>query len=304
VTCSAETLGVTHRGNREVTSLRLTAADGGRFAVHRVAVNAPIERAPVVLVPGMFTGRAFWLSDGGVGLAAFLADRGFEPWIVERRGIGASGVATARAGLKQHVEHDLPAVQQQVQARCGRPAFWIGHSLGGMLVASAAARSLDPTQIAGLVLFATQLEDGKTVLDWPWNLVPRATAHLMGRLPARLAGLGPEDEPAAAVADAARWTATARRRPEFLDALRGVQVPVLALVGAADRVDPPQGCRKLFDRLGSSDKRFEIVGRHTGYSDDPDHPGIVVSRSARTEVWPRVAAWLDEHEYQPEEVIA
>ncbi|MES1923708.1 alpha/beta fold hydrolase [Salinisphaera sp. T31B1] len=272
----------------------IAAGDGGGCALTSVAGPGMARRPPVVLVPGMFTGRRFWLSDRGVGLAAYLAERGHPVFIVQRRGLSDSPPSRGRAGLSEHVEHDLPAVQQWVWTRHPVPAFWVGHSFGGVMCALACADYLCTARMAGLVLLASQFEVGKRMLDWPANRLTRGLARLRGHFPARAAGLGPENEPLAAIIDATRWVESGRRRPDIRQALSTIDIPVLALSGAADRVDPSEGCRRFVDHFASTDRTFERLGRATGYPEDFDHPGLVVSRPARERVWPRIAGWMSE----------
>ena len=166
------------------------AADGGCCRITVVEAVGVAQRAPIVMLPGMFTGRRFWLSERGIGLAAFLARRGYPAVIVQRRGLSDSPGCDARAGLEEHLAHDLPAVQATVTQRFGASAFWIGHSFGGVMGARAAATCLDASRIAGLVLFASQYEVGKRMLDWPGQLLTRGLARTLGYFPARAAGLG------------------------------------------------------------------------------------------------------------------
>lgn len=279
----------------EFTTEILRAEDGGRFTLTRIEPSSP-PRGSVICLPGMFSGRRFWISDRGVGLAAHLAAAGFAVYVAERREIGASPKpAGARPGLEEHVRYDLPLVQSIVKDERPGPAFWMGHSFGGVMAARAAATSLDADAVAGLVLFATQFEVGKTPLAFPGSLFTRAIAHGLGRFPARRFGLGPEDEPPAAMTDAAHWVTYGRKRPEFRQALNTITAPALAVVGAGDTVDPPEGCERFVGHFASTDKTFIRAGTDTGYSVDYDHPGIVVSKPAREEIWPLAARWLVDH---------
>lgn len=279
----------------DITTQALTGADGGACALTTVRAPEVATRAPVVLVPGMFTGRRFWLSDKQVGLAAYLAGRGYPAAIVQRRGLSDSPPSAARAGLAEHVEYDLPAVQAAVADSFDTAAFWIGHSFGGVMAAYASARYLEAERVAGLILFAAQFEVGKTMLDWPGHVVTRGLSRLLGYFPARAAGLGPENEPAAAMLDATRWVASGRRRPHLRHSLARITQPVLAISGAGDHVDPSAGCERFIGHFSSRDRRFVRAGKATGYSTDFDHPGIVISKAAQAEVWPLAGDWLDAH---------
>ncbi len=268
----------------------MLAGDGGRFMVtHVYGTENPLP--PVIYLPGMFTGRSFWLSPKGIGLAAHLAKQGFPGLIVERREQGCG----ARPGLEEHLLHDLPLVQAQVWKLWSRPAFWVGHSFGGVLAARAGAGPLDMNQIAGLVLFASQFEVGKRPLHPPLSWLTAATARLLDRFPARRLGLGPQDEPVAAMLDAIRIVTQGRRKPDIREALGRITIPALAISGLGDRVDPSEGCEKLIAHFASRDKRFIAAGLRNGFGEDYDHAGIVVSKGAQQEIWPIVSEWLLMH---------
>jgi polyhydroxyalkanoate synthase subunit PhaC len=115
----------------------------------RRAEGDPI--APVVLVHGFGQNRyAFHMPERS--FANFLADRGFDVFNVDLRGHGRSvdrGSARSR-GIDDYIRGDLPAVLDEVLAVSGfDKAFLLGHSLGGLCCAAAAARR--PEQAAGIV---------------------------------------------------------------------------------------------------------------------------------------------------------
>ncbi|MFV8835033.1 alpha/beta fold hydrolase [Aquisalimonas sp.] len=265
----------------------LTAADGGCFEVTLVPAASALQRPPIVFLPGMFSGRGFWLSDRGIGLAAHLAGHGFPGLIVQRRRNGPG-----RPGLEEHLQCDLPLVRDWVRSHWGQPAFWIGHSFGGVIASRAAAQLLEPEDLAGLVLFAAQFEDGKRMLDWPGNLLLAGFLRLRRRFPAPLLGMGPNDEPGAAMRDAMALVTRGRREPWLRSTLGRIRAPTLAIAGLGDTVDPPTGCEKLIAHFGSEDRRFIAAGRATGFREDYTHPGVVVSKPAQAEIWPLVTDWL------------
>lgn len=275
----------------------LTASDGGQVAVTSVQAEGVETIAPLVFLPGSFTGRKFWLSDKGIGLSVFLAERGYPAWIVERRGMAGSptsGRRKPRPGVTEHIQFDLPKLQKLVKAATGKAAFWIGHSFGGVLAVRAAAESLDQNELAGLVLFATQFDVGKVWMTPPRSWLPMAIAQVKGDFPGPWAGIGPEDEPAAAIMDNMRWLPKARRDPSKTAGFASISCPVLAIASEGDVVDPAAGCKMMLDRLGSEDKTWLLLGKAQGHAEDYSHAGMVISKPAQQEVWPLLAQWLDE----------
>lgn len=279
---------------------RVRAADGVRLALHRVPATAPRSLPPVLLVPGTFTARAFWLGARGQGFAGMLADAGFDTWVLEPRGHGQSD-RPPRWTMSDWIERDAPAAASFLLEHTGaEDYFWVGHSAGGVVGAAfsgmehPAARAL-----RGLVLVGSPGPAGMRPLRrvlgqagyWPTRLLPWL------RIPGPALGLGPEWEPGALVSEWLGWNLSGVwRDPEggdYLGRLAGVEVPVLGVGGAGDHLlAPPGTVRDLIGRFGSADREVLVAGRGTGFRHDYDHAGLLIGRAAREEIWPRLLGWL------------
>ncbi len=139
------------------TDQKLLTADGATVALH----HHPGQGPAVLLVHGIASNHRFWDLDADHSLAVWLAERGFDPWLLDLRGHG-----NARMGLDQHPQvsgwtvddyglFDVPAAVTRVQAitRQRRVAY-VGHSMGGMVGAIYAA-SGGARDLASLVLVAS-----------------------------------------------------------------------------------------------------------------------------------------------------
>ena len=276
------------------------AADGTCLALYR-AGHGP----PVVLMPGTFSNHTFWLGTKGHGMAWALADAGFEAVILDPRGHGGSERPAGR-GQDWNFEHwgrvDVPAAVEA--ATEDGPALLVGHSAGGaaMLIALAGEPELRD-RVAGIVALATPvpwLQRWRTVGAW----AIRGISRLLGRFPARILGLGPEDELPGVMTQWMTWNLRGEWIGEdgtdYAAELGRVETPVLAISGAGDTVfAPPEACRGLLEMVGTDDATYLLAGRDTGFSEDFDHPGIVVSKAAHAEVWPRIIRWLESHAPSP-----
>jgi len=109
--------------------------------------------------------------------------------------------------------------------------------------------------------------------------------------------MGPEIESAGSMIEVIRWKSfrgkwTNSESFSYWDGMSRIKIPILSFAAAADANDPPEGCRILFDSLGSVRKTFTLLGKKTGFLKDYDHIGMVVSKESQTEIWPLVANWL------------
>ncbi len=290
-------------GEVETILHRIPSGGGVEIALTRLAPG-PREGhgTPVVLVHGNYSDRGFWVSPKGIGLAPFLSGRGYDAWVVELRGHGRSpkGPAFSSMTAEDHIKEDLPAALRYVIQATGKSAFLVGHSAGGVFIAAAlSAGCLEENQVLGAALFGAQISRGEGFLKVPplaWLL--GGLIRLLGRVPSRRLGLGPEPEPAGEMLEFIRWKRLGGRWVDskgtsYWAGLGKVAVPLICLAGAKDKNDPPEGCRTLLEAFGSPDKEFVVLARDGGYVKDYDHIDMVVSKEAAREVWPLLADWMD-----------
>lgn len=274
----------------------LTTPDGTRIALHRYGNR---ENIPVLLVPGTFSNWTFWFGTRGIGFARTLVDAGYYAVAVDPRGHGESARPRAdqRWDIDAWARQDIPTALRAI-ATSDKPAFIVGHSAGGAV--TLAALSAEPelrTRVRALVTIGTPL-------PWlqPWRgfgaRLIRGLSRHMGKFPARLLRLGPEDELPGVMTQWMTWNIEGHwvgdDGTDYTAGLAGLHMPCLMIAGQGDTFfAPPRACRGLFDLIGSGDKSFLLCGRSEGYAEDFDHVGIMVSRAARAEVWPRILTWLE-----------
>ena len=250
---------------------------------------------PVVLTHGMFSNAGICLR-----LARYLAQEGFDGWVLELRGHGASQRSGFTPTFEAFGVFDVPAALAAVRAHTGRrTVFLVGHSGGGLaclmhLARQPAARA----DIGGLVLLASQATEAYTTLGGQLLVhAVRIAEVVLGQSPGRAFGLGPENERRGVLAEWYRWTRAQHWAGpdgfDYLAALRDLTIPTLCLAGAGDRVIAPvRGCLRLFTALGARDKTWVLCGTAQGFSADFGHARLIASRAAQREIWPRIRDWL------------
>ncbi|MDD9892116.1 MAG: alpha/beta fold hydrolase [Gammaproteobacteria bacterium] len=290
-------------GDLYAKTMQCQSKDDGRFALTHFPMQVEdgvAKGAPVLMTSGMFTGRGFWVSPKGLGIAAELAKKGFEVYIYERRGVGESPrdylqKDQARAGLNEAILYDLPAIQGLIAQRNSQPLFMMGHSFGGVALAAALATNhMNRGGINGLVLFGSQLTVDKPFLNPPWSVIPKLSSKALGYFPSKKLKMGPFNESPAAMQDAVNWVSAAKARGDFVfwEGFNKLHMPVLAISGSKDDVDPAEGVEYLMNQFASKDKTFTLLSKANGNLKDYDHVGMVVSKEAAQEVWPMVAEWM------------
>lgn len=244
---------------------------------------------------GVLIAHGFGEHSGRYGaLTEHLVNQNYAVTAYDHRGHGLSD------GLPGHVEsfseydEDLQKIITAARSRNqSRPLFLIGHSFGGLIALRYAARKGDA--LAGVVLSAPLIEVAVAVPAHKL-MIARVGARMAPRMrldneinPANLSrdpevGRAYAADPLVNRKVSAKWFAEATRAmQEAVEQAPQITMPVLAMHGTDDRLASVDATRRLFDRLGSSDKELVI------------YPGFyheLFNEPEKQEVFERVTEWL------------
>ena len=265
---------------------------------------------PVLMVHGMMSNGRVFYSNGGKGLAHFLARHGFDVFVADLRGKGKSTPRIhpgSTHGQTEMICEDIPALHAAVRRLSGgQPVHWVSHSWGGVLLNSALLRQ--PTlipEVASLVHFAAKRSIHvrnlqKTVeIDLMWNVVLRGVTRSVGYLPARRLRIGADNETDKTHRQIKRW---AKVRPwvdsddgfDYGTAASTTRLPPALYLSAID--DPcrghPADVKRFRDESGPHLSRVHLLSRRTGYRHDYDHVSLLTHPDAVQEHFPLVLSWL------------
>lgn len=286
----------------------------------------PNEGPPVLLMHGMGTNHYNWDYAEEISLASYLQSRGWDVWVASVRGDMGS-TAPARRGASTYsfddiANYDVPAIVDTVLTQSPHEQlYWVGHSMGGMLLYTALTR--DPAPIAAGVSIASpatfaEQEQVHQVASTASRLIPaygttqsRATyaaidavfefnpmvqllsnpENLDLELAQGLADVGLGDVSRGMVKQVHVWLSSG----DFVTMegqpwLTPVSVPVLVLGGSVDRVAPPANVSAACEVLPLCE--FRLLGTASGLSTEYGHIDPVVGVTARIEVYPQVHQWL------------
>ena len=280
--------------------LEVLAADGWPLSMRRLPAAGEV-RGAALLLPAMMVDRTSLDRPAGAGFASSLRAAGFEVFVTDFRGHGASGPGVEDGGDWDYddlVRLDVPALVDGVRAAMPDAFLWVvGHSLGGHVSLAAAGTGVCEAPADGHLLLSSNV--------WLPSLEPSlarraekaasvagllSATRLAGHFPSRRLRIGPADEARRYIEDICRfWTTdrwTARDGTDYLEAMRAVEGPVLSIVGAGDRLMAhPEGARRWVLRVPQAD--FRCLGRRTpdlGLVFDPGHMGLVTDERSRP-VW-------------------
>lgn len=79
---------------------------------------------------------------------------------------------------------------------------------------------------------------------------------------------------------------------DYLQTFSDLEHPALIISGSADDIAPVEGCRLVYDALGSKNKTWVECGIAHGFSKNFTHGQLVMGRAAKAEIFPKVSQWL------------
>ena len=316
--------------------LRARALDGWELAVHHRPSKARRYLEPVVLCHGFAANRYTFELDPPYSLAVALSQAGFDCYTPELRGTGASsraprGRAPWDYSIDDHVELDAPAIVNLALERSGASrAFWVAHSLGG-LIGYAAAQGPVRGKLAGLAAIGSPLACGTdpflrgvvhvgALAAWPFGLRQRllslTLAPFLGyvTLPLSDVIVNPQHIPpplqrkvyARMISRMGRHVLEQlddwfRRdvfqsrdgRVDWRAGLKSLDVPLLVMGGSRDKLAPPAALKLQYELAGSLDKTLLVFGRDRGDALDYGHGDLLFGAGAPKEVYPLLREWLE-----------
>jgi pimeloyl-ACP methyl ester carboxylesterase len=152
--------------------------------------------------------------------------------------------------------------------------------------------------VKGIVTLASQASEAGATWSGRAKIALGAIANnVIGYSPGPLLKLGPENEFKGVMNQWFRWNWNGRWTGkdgfDYLERLKHVEVPALCLAGGGDHfIAPYRGCRRLYEALGSLDKRMALCARSEGFGENYNHSRIIASRRAQQEIWPIISEWL------------
>lgn len=266
---------------------------------------------PVLLVPGSVENGRIFYSRSLKGLAPYLAQAGYDVYVLDLRGRGQSRPHLGRGsqyGQLEAITEDLPAAMQHVWQQSDQQRIHaMGHSWGGVLFTCMLARQPQwRNRVASLTYWGSkrratvQTAEARLKIRLFWEALCYGLTALYGYLPARAWRIGADDETRRSHAASATWT-----RPDaaFLDPDDGFDYaralatfslpPGLYLTGDGDlalghRTDVEHFRQESLHR----NSRLHRLGCARGHRHDYGHIDMLTHPDAVTDHFPLVLEFL------------
>jgi pimeloyl-ACP methyl ester carboxylesterase len=318
--------------------LRARCQDGWEIAVHARRAEKRRFEEPVLLCHGLAANRFTFDFEPPYSVAHYLADAGFDCFSVEWRGTGHSlrpppGRRYTDFTVDDHILQDGPALLELALKETGaKRAFWLGHSMGG-LVGYALAQGPQGPRLAGLLVLGSPVFLKSEPLmrsllslgvraAWPARLrqewMSATLAPFLGYVNLPLSDLlvNPEHIPPPIQRQVfANMMSSMSRKVllQFQDwiehdtfrsydgqvdwraGLSRLELPVLVMGGSSDRLASAENVRKQYELLTSCpDRTLHVFGRDHGDKMDYGHGDLMFGTGAPMEVYPLMRKWLED----------
>ncbi len=311
----------------------VTTDDGATIALHHYPPTGPVASSvPVLVCHGIASNTHTWALGADRDFGDHLARAGFDAWLVDLRGHGASGPATPGTSIDTYARHDVPAAVGHVLAATGaEQAVWVGHSMGGLVLIAhlqqepvaplaAAVTVASPADWRGETRLTHLIHEVLRLLSWPGPLPARTLAGFYadweGEIPLSLDRIvyEPSNMDRALLADMMRVGlspiqagvrdqfagsmeagafVSADGRVDYFAGAPSITLPFLVIAGRVDHLAPPERTVTFFDRLGSTDKTWRVFGLDQGDHADYGHVDLCNGDHVAEDVYPFITGWLE-----------
>ncbi|MBB1425535.1 MULTISPECIES: alpha/beta fold hydrolase [Shewanella] len=282
----------------------------GQLHLRHIRPTSPIALGiPILMLHGaMSNGRVFY-SSSGRGLGCFLANAGFDVYVMDTAGRGLSEPKIHRdftLGQGEVIREQLPLVQQFILQRhpLVNKVHWCAHSWGGVLMASSLARySHLQSSVASLLTFGSKrtikVKSFKKwlMVDFFWNRFAPFYIGRQGYFDASRLRVGMDNESSASLLQTIDWV-----RGDWVDhddnfhyaeaATKAVWPPAWFIAGKNDHVlGNPSDVRDMIDECGFSQVKYTLLAKEKGNLLDYNHAGMLTARQAEQDHFIQIKQW-------------
>ena len=293
-------------------SMFCSTADGEQLHIMHIS-KAGQQGMPVLMIHGMVEDGRIFYHKSGKGLGSYLAQQGFDVYVADRRGVGASTPKITEAsthGQTETIVEDIPRLIEFVlQASGSKKLGLVAHSWGGVNVNAALARRTDLIdKVIASVYFASK----RTVrvrnleryfkISLIWNRMSQSLAKRKGYLPAVKYKLGSENETVKTHRQCVEWVQNKKWVDsddgfDYGQSLKTVKLPP-TLYYAAVR-DFSMGHRSdvknFMIESGPHESHYCLLSKKAGNKLDYDHINLLTAPECVDDHFSEVIAWFKKH---------
>lgn len=267
------------------------------------------NRPVVVMFHGVIEDGSIFYKNDDKGLANYLANHGFDVYVVDFRGKGMS-----QPSIEQNSNHDqfdvisddIPAVINYVQKQTEQPINIVCHSWGGVLFSSAYIRQKGfNNSIASIVCFGTKRRvavwnmDRVLKVSLFWNNLAPILASKKGYLDAKFYRVGAAPETKKFIKQSVAWVKNKRwvdpvDNFNYYSAAKSLTwPPTWYMTGVSDlSLGHAEDVFRFLQETRHPDAKFSVLSKQNGNLVDYDHINILTHKLAEKDHFIELQKWL------------
>ena len=280
--------------------------EGGKLHLKRIYKDA--QGPPVFLLHGSMENGKIFYSKSLKGYAPFLANKGYDVFVIDMQGRGESTPSMSKKSLYGQVDvikTDIPLSLEKIKEIKGNiPVYAAAHSWGGVLLLAYMARF--EHNIKNAVLFGVKRYI--SVRGWEyfkrlrlgWYFLGRILNPIYGFFPAVKLGAGSDNEPRNHYKQINEWLKVDAPWKDNVDGFdygkaleKKTLPPLLFLAGKSDTLlGHPTDVQALMGEVKHAKKDYWFLAKENGYKHDYGHVDMLSHRDAPTDHFGKVATWM------------
>jgi pimeloyl-ACP methyl ester carboxylesterase len=292
----------------EIEKLAVRAGD---YVAHLARIGKNSGNEVVVLFHGYFEDGRIFYSNSGKGLAPFLAQHGYDVFVVDFPGKSSSDYRISH-GLN-YSQHDIitgiiPATLEKVREISGKSQLHLGaHSWGGVVVMAYLVRYKD-NNICSFFSFGAKRRIGRVgwrkwlYIDFGWHYVGKKLTNKYGFLPSQKMRMGNQDEPKAYYEETTAWIYDRFWKDpkdgfDYGAAFEKYDAPpAFYITGASDHIlGHPKDVQALMNEMQSEKATYKTIGKATGHLHNYDHINLLTHKDAPKDHFQLIVKFLKEN---------
>lgn len=280
--------------------------------LHLYRISGNLSGPSVFCVHGAIENGRIFYSKNKKGLAYYLASHGYDVFIVDLGGRGNSTpYVSSRKSYSQfdNICLEIPECIKYInKLKNDAPMHWLGHSWGGVILASVYARYEDICNNLRSCVFLASKRQIKVfnlhkifIIDIVWKFIGKILISIYGYLPAKKYLSGSDDEPKDFYLQCNNWV----QSDEWIDIdgfdykkrfLSVPLAPTLFLTGSKDHsLGHQDDVKRLLKECGKGMHKFKLLSISNGAKANYGHIDILTSKLAVNDHFREISQWIKEH---------
>ncbi len=268
----------------------------------------------ILLIHGSVENGRIFYSIAEKGFGSYLAQNGFDVFVVDLRGKGESKPtinSKSTFGQTEYILEDLPAFANKVREIKGHfPSYWAAHSWGGVLIPAFMLRFPQIAEATKKMVFFGSKRRIRTKgiekilkIDLFWNLIGRISTKTIGYLPTTKIGFGTDNESREFIRESNKWIKEdkwiCKDKFDYQSNFQNVKQkkeyfpPILHIAAANDTIlGNPNDVKLLMQEIDNQKDEFWLLSKSNQNLHDYDHNNMLTHKDAINDHFPKILEWL------------